>query len=120
MAYRHLEVKVTSEEGLVAKKRKKKLSSFDIYREANRRMQSPRSSVFPFSQAMLDEYECWQSDMKATDGGITGSHQYWITRAKDYLRLSRMALDVMTVPAMSAEVERLFSAVGLMVTPLSS
>jgi hypothetical protein len=29
-----------------------------------------------------------------------------------------MALDVMTVPAMSAEVERLFSAVGLMVTPL--
>lgn len=52
---------------------------------------------------MLDEYECWQSDMKATDGGITGSHQYWITRAKDYLRLSRMALDVMTVPAMSAE-----------------
>ena len=27
-----------------------------------------------------------------------------------------MALDVMTVPAMSAECERLFSAVGLMVT----
>ena len=29
-----------------------------------------------------------------------------------------MALDVMSVPAMSADVERLFSAVGLMVTPL--
>ena len=31
-----------------------------------------------------------------------------------------MALDIMTVPAMSAECERLFSAVGLMVTPLRS
>ncbi|ENH72028.1 hypothetical protein FOC1_g10000426 [Fusarium oxysporum f. sp. cubense race 1] len=29
-----------------------------------------------------------------------------------------MALDVMTVPAMSSECERLFSATGLMVTPL--
>jgi hypothetical protein len=120
LEYRHLEVKVTSEEGPVAKKRKTKLSSFDIYREANRRIQSPRSSVFPFSQAMLDEYECWQSDMKATDRDISDPHQYWIARAKDYPRLSRMALDVMTVPAMSAEVQRLFSAVGLMVTPLRS
>jgi hypothetical protein len=31
-----------------------------------------------------------------------------------------MALDVMTVPAMSSECERLFSATGLMVTPLRS
>jgi hypothetical protein len=35
----------------------------------------------------------------------------------EYPRLSRMALDVMTVPAMSSECERLFSATGLMVTP---
>jgi hypothetical protein len=44
--------------------------------------------------------------------------QYWASKRREYPRLSRMALDVLTVPAMSAECERLFSAVGLMVAPL--
>lgn len=44
--------------------------------------------------------------------------EYWHLKRFEYPKLSRMALDVMTVPAMSAECERLFSAAGLMVTPL--
>jgi hypothetical protein len=66
----------------------------------------------------VDEYNRWQSDVSTADGDITGPVQYWISKQSEYPRLSRMALDVMTVPAMSAECERLFSAVGLMVTPL--
>jgi hypothetical protein len=66
----------------------------------------------------VDEYNRWQSDVSTADGDITDPVQYWISKQSEYPRLSRMALDVMTVPAMSAECERLFSAVGLMVTPL--
>ena len=43
----------------------------------------------------------------------------WITgivNGNRYPRLSAMALDVMTIPAMSADVERLFSKIGIMVT----
>ncbi|RFN53926.1 restless-like transposase, partial [Fusarium flagelliforme] len=39
-------------------------------------------------------------------------------RRKDYPRLSRMALDLLSVPPMSAECERLFSVAGQMVSPL--
>ena len=68
----------------------------------------------------MDEYARWQLDVSATDSDIEDPLQYWISKATDYPRLSRMALDVMTVPAMSAECERLFSAVGLMATSLRS
>jgi hypothetical protein len=118
--YRDLQLKVTSDEVPVAKKRKTKLSSFDIYREANRRTQLPRPSPLATGQPTMDEYARWQLDVSATDSDIEDPLQYWISKATDYPRLSRMALDVMTVPAMSAECERLFSAVGLMVTPLRS
>src|SRR5438477_7916145 len=66
----------------------------------------------------IDEYAHWQATRLATDSAVDDPIQYCKDRVDLYPRLSRMALDVMTVPAMSAEVERLFSAVGLMVTPL--
>jgi hypothetical protein len=118
--YRELQLKVTADEVPVAKKRKTKLSSFDIYREANRRTHSPRPSPLAPNQPTMDEYARWQLDVSATDSDIEDPLQYWISKATDYPRLSRMALDVMTVPAMSAECERLFSAVGLMATSLRS
>lgn len=43
--------------------------------------------------------------------------QYWWERHDDYPRLSRMALDVLSIPPISAECERLFSVVGQMVSP---
>ena len=67
---------------------------------------------------MIDEYAHWQATRCPMDSTADDPIQYWRDRVDQYPRLSRMALDVMTVPAMSAEVERLFSAVGLMVTPL--
>jgi hypothetical protein len=65
-----------------------------------------------------DEYAHWQANEQPTDEGIKDSIDYWISKRVEYPRLSRMALDVLTVPAMSAECERLFSSVGRMVTPL--
>jgi hypothetical protein len=118
--YRDLEVSTTSEDVRVAKKRKTNLSSFDLFCQANRGIESPqpRPSPAPSSQPTMDEYDRWLLDVSVNDKEVTDPLEYWRSKAKDYPRLSKMALDVMTVPAMSAECERLFSAVGLMITAI--
>jgi len=40
----------------------------------------------------------------------------WKARRQAYPRLSRMAMDIFTIPAMSSEPERVFSIAGVMVT----
>jgi len=121
--YRDLEPTMASkqsEEGPAQKKRKTNLSNWDRYKESNRRSQTPTSASSPVAivNPTIDEYAHWQATRFPTDSAVDDPIQYWKDRVDLYPRLSRMALDVMTVPAMSAEVERLFSAVGLMVTPL--
>ncbi|TDJ70675.1 hAT transposon family protein, partial [Pseudomonas putida] len=54
------------------------------------------------------------------DGDVRDPLSYWHERRRRYPRLSRMALDFLTIQAMSAECERLFSAAGRMVTSLRS
>ena len=107
-----------SEMGPAPKKCKTNLSNWDRYKESNRRSQTSTSSPVTINNATIDEYAHWQATRFPTDSAVDDPIQYWKDRADQYPRLSRMALDIMTVPAMSAEVERLFSAVGLMVTPL--
>ncbi|KJZ69742.1 hypothetical protein HIM_10853 [Hirsutella minnesotensis 3608] len=67
-----------------------------------------------------DEYARWQKGLLPTDSDIRDPREYWHAQRFKYPRLSRMAMDFMTVQAMSAECERLFSAAGRMVTPLRS
>ena len=47
---------------------------------------------------------------------IDNPRLWWIQHQKDYPRLSVMALDLLAIPAMSSEVERVFSSTGLMIT----
>ncbi|EXL90097.1 hypothetical protein FOIG_16633 [Fusarium odoratissimum NRRL 54006] len=75
--------------------------------------QSPRSSVGGLD---LDEYEQWQRDIEDANASVTDPYEYWHIRRLKSPRLSRMALDLLTVPPMSAECERLFSTTGRMVT----
>jgi hypothetical protein len=42
---------------------------------------------------------------------------YWASKQDRYPRLSRMAMDFMTIQPMSAEFERVFSAAGRMLSP---
>jgi hypothetical protein len=42
---------------------------------------------------------------------------YWTAQASRYPRLAAMALEVLTVPPMSADCERLFSEAGQMTNP---
>ncbi|KAG7403508.1 hypothetical protein Forpi1262_v018717, partial [Fusarium oxysporum f. sp. raphani] len=77
------------------------------------------SSIPPYAAAIVvDEYQAWQTDREASDGNVRDPIGYWITKQGRYPRLSRMALDFLTIQPMSAECERLFSAAGKMVSGL--
>lgn len=47
---------------------------------------------------------------------IENPRVWWIQHQKDYPQLSKVALDILTIPAMGSEVEGVFSSTGLMVT----
>jgi hypothetical protein len=67
-----------------------------------------------------DEYEVWQRDREMCDGEVRDPLAYWAAKQDRYPRLSRMAMDFLTIQPMSAECERAFSAAGKMVTPTRS
>ena len=77
---------------------------------------TPSSPGPSITSQNLDEYEQWQRDIDDSDALVTNPYEYWHMRRLKYPRLSRMALDLLTVPPMSAECERLFSTTGRMVT----
>ena len=55
-----------------------------------------------------DEYEDF---IKAKPTSIQGTALQWwldLTRQANYLRLSRMAIDILSIPSMLAEAERVF------------
>ena len=54
----------------------------------------------------------------SSDALVIDPYEYWHRKRFKYPKLSRMALDLLTVPPMSAECERLFSTAGLMVTKI--
>jgi hypothetical protein len=67
-----------------------------------------------------DEYECWQQVSDPTDTEVETPLEYWCTKKYEYPRLAQMAVEILPIPAMSAECERVFSSGGLIVTPLQS
>lgn len=91
-------------------------SPFEQYKDTARTRPSNEKHL----KTKEDEYARWQRDLSLTDNDIRDPREYWHAQRFKYPRLSRMALDFMTVQAMSAECERLFSAAGRMVTPLRS
>jgi hypothetical protein len=70
----------------------------------------------PSPSAMRDEYAEWVATTDPGDCLVDDLIQYWLLRRRQYPRLSRMAIDLISVPAMSSEPERIFSLAGQMVT----
>ncbi|RYP51798.1 hypothetical protein DL768_002945 [Monosporascus sp. mg162] len=66
----------------------------------------------------LGEYRAWCMDFEPGDREVQDPIAYWIQKSVKYFRLSRMALDFLTIQPMSAECERFFSATGRMVNEL--
>ncbi len=50
--------------------------------------------------------------------GVTQGYKWWLkpTQQKNYPNLSKMALDILLIPAMSADPERLFSSAKITVS----
>jgi hypothetical protein len=93
-----------------------RLSTFEEYQQLHRIRATRLEPELDFDA--IDEWAQWQVLPRPGDSDIKDPIAYWVANQDEYPRLARMAFDVMTVPAMSAECERLFSAVGLMVTTL--
>jgi hypothetical protein len=91
----------------------KKPRFFDPF-AANDRLSQPLRSI----AVIGDEYETWQCDRERIDRDIRNPLAYWANKQDRYPRLSRMAMDFMTIQSMSAECERAFSAAGKMVTSI--
>ena len=67
-----------------------------------------------------DEYDSWLKEpMWTSDQHKTGTTavQYWVTLKPKYPNLSRLANDVLSVPASSADCERVFSGTGNKLEP---
>ena len=69
---------------------------------------------------VIDEYEryCREPVMEMDLDEIFDPREWWqeTTQIKVYPNLSKMALDLLSIPAMSAEVERLFSSCKITIT----
>ncbi|KAJ0134726.1 Fumarylacetoacetase [Fusarium oxysporum f. sp. albedinis] len=113
--YKTLEIS-TEDNGKPAAKRQRTqyYSPFERYKDEAR----IRPCEEMDSDNAEDEYARWQKDVLPTDNVIRDPLEYWHAQRFKYPRLSRMAVDFMTVQPMSAECERLLSAAGRMVTPL--
>lgn len=121
--YKVREVERTAFEGPAVKRRKLFRSKLGSYREQKRTRPSESSAPSASSQHtnnqsqdLSDEYQRWEKDRQPTDEDVEDPLQYWHERRRVYPRLAQMALDFLSVAAMSADVERLFSAAGRMVT----
>ncbi|GKT96936.1 hypothetical protein Ct61P_14786 [Colletotrichum tofieldiae] len=63
-----------------------------------------------------DEFERWLSTKNDVHSKHDNPLEYWSAKRFEYPRVARMAIDVLSVPAMAAECERTFSSAGSMVS----
>ncbi|KAI1555024.1 Dimer-Tnp-hAT domain containing protein, partial [Pyrenophora tritici-repentis] len=67
-----------------------------------------------------DEFERWKrSEPRAEKGSNHANNpiKYWVELRDRYPNLSKLALDVLSIPALSCECERLFSELGDLLEP---
>ncbi|KAK5996238.1 Putative AC transposase-like protein [Cladobotryum mycophilum] len=97
---------------------KKTRTLFDCYRTANPLLLSQLDA--DEDDAPEDEFDRWLLDTHPNDSKVSDPFEYWMLKQEEYPHLSRMAIDILSVPPMSAEPERLFSVSGAMVAPRRS
>ena len=116
--YRDLDIATSSNDEPLAKRQKRWYNTFEEHCEESRAnsIQAEAIDIDPFD----DEYDKWQTRPENNDRAVRDPISYWHERRLQYPRLSRMALDFLTIQPMSAECERLFSVSGQMVPPQRS
>src|SRR3954454_19540271 len=68
------------------------------------------------SSSISDEYARYCDSPTSLD--TDDARKWWLegTQQRIYPNLSKMALDILSIPAMSAEPERVFSSIGIQLT----
>jgi hypothetical protein len=79
-------------------------------------IRKPTTQPAPLPSTTHDEYTAWIATADPGDCSVDDPIQYWLLRRRQYPHLSRMAIDLFSIPAMSSEPERIFSLAGHMVT----
>ncbi|WKT54006.1 HAT, C-terminal dimerization domain [Fusarium oxysporum f. sp. vasinfectum] len=67
-----------------------------------------------------DELERWLSTKQDIYTTYDNPLEYWSAKRFEYPRVAKMAIDILSVPAMASECERTFSSAGSMVSPKRS
>lgn len=67
-------------------------------------------------EPIVDEFERWLSTKQDIYTKHDNPFQYWSAKRFESPRVARMAIDVLSIPAMAAECERTFSSAGCMVS----
>jgi hAT family protein len=95
----------------------KKTTDLDDFMASIRKLSTQSA---PSPSLTRDEYAEWVAIPDPGDCLVDNPIQYWLLRRRQYPRLSRMAIDLFSIPAMSSEPERIFSLTGQMITPQRS
>jgi hAT family C-terminal dimerisation region len=99
---------------LPAAVRARELNPFDSFQD------ELMSSTNYDEELVADEFERWLSTTQDVYTKHDNPLDYWSAKRFEYPRVARMAIDVLSVPAMAAECERTFSSAGSMVSPKRS
>jgi len=75
-----------------------------------------KSSAMSLLDGSQCEYQRWINSPEKNDDLVVDPFNYWRERRATYPRLAQMALDFLSIPAMSAEVERLLPSAERMIT----
>ena len=67
-------------------------------------------------ELLEDEFEKWLSIKNDVYSKYDNLLEYWSTKRFEYPHVAKMAIDVLSIPAMAAECERMFSSASSMVS----
>lgn len=96
---------------LPAAVRARELNPFDSFQD------ELMSSTNYDEEIVADGFERWLSTKQDVYSKHDNPLDYWSAKRFEYPRVARMAIDVLSIPAMAAECERTFSSAGCMVSP---
>lgn len=68
----------------------------------------------PVAASNMDEYEEYCNRKDPEDVNCSNPFAYWLSKRAVWPRLSQMALDIISIPCMSDEPERIFSLAGVL------
>src|ERR1700727_3171478 len=105
-----MEINIDADRQLTSQKRRREATRLDSF------IENDMTDSDSDDEVSQDEFSKWLS--LSREGRCKDPLEYWWSQRHNYPRLSRFALlDIFGVPAMSSELERVFSVAGQLMRP---